>query len=654
MGSTDMQQRLARLETVQSVVLDISRRSVRSPDLREFFRAVHVNVQRIMHAPNCYIALREGVDCIRYLYDVDEKDGETDPETLFPLLPGESSPTAWVIRNGKALNATAEQFESRGGWGTGTDAEHWLGMPLTDSDGETFGALVIQSYTPGVRYSAEDIALFELVSLHVAYAIEQVKFTNRLERAIADRTRLLQREVAERRHGEKLQHALYEISALSADAPDLGVFYRELHRILGELMYAKNLIITNYDEADDLVSFPYYADEKDPPPPPDYRRPPGSGLTGFVMTTRQPQRIDQARYHQLVDNGAVHGVIGSDDFNVWLGVPMIYQERMLGVIILQSYDNAVGYGQDDLELLTFVAHHIATALSRKQADEALRTALDDLATSSSAVHSKNDALEGTLAELRLAQDELIRQEKLASLGALVAGVAHEINTPIGIGITAASHLHDQLKRQIATRDADPLNGKPAGGFEAMAVESCTMILRNLQRADELVRSFKQVAVDQSSEQRRRFDLRQYVDEVLMSLQPKLKRTQFRIVVKIPAGIVMDTYPSAIYQILTNLVMNSIVHGFEGLEAGEMSVDAVASDDKVVITFADNGRGMLKEVRSRIFDPFFTTRRGRGGTGLGMHIVYNLVTQRLKGRIEVASTLGEGTKFTITVPQTVSA
>lgn len=653
MGSTDMQLRLARLETVQSVVLDISRRSVRSPDLREFFRAVHVNLQRLMHAPNCYIALREGVDCIRYLYDVDEKDGETDPETLFPLLPGEGSPTAWVIRNGKVLDATAEQFESRGGWGTGTDAEHWLGMPLTDSVGETFGALVIQSYTPGVRYGAEDIALFELVSLHVAYAIEQVKFTTRLERAIADRTRLLQREVAERRHGEKLQHALYEISALSADAPDLGVFYQELHRILAELMYAKNLIITNYAEADDLVSFPYYADEKDPPPPPDFRRPPGSGLTGFVMTTRQPQRIDQTRYRELVAGGTVHGVIGSDDFNVWMGVPMIYHERMLGVIILQSYDNAISYGQDDLELLTFVAHHIATALSRKQADEALRTALDDLATSSRAVHSKNEELEGTLAELRLAQDELIRQEKLASLGALVAGVAHEINTPIGIGITAASHLHDQLTRQLAAQVANPLDGRPTGGFEAMAAESCTMILRNLQRADELVRSFKQVAVDQSSEQRRRFDLRQYTDEVLISLQPKLKRTPYRILVEIPAGIVMDTYPSAIYQILSNLVMNSIVHGFEGLEAGEMTVVAATADDKTVITFADNGRGMLKEVRSRIFDPFFTTRRGRGGTGLGMHIVYNLVTQRLKGRIEVASTLGEGTKFTITVPRVVS-
>ncbi len=654
MNTVASAERLARLETVLSVVLDISRRSAGCRDLREFFKAVHGEVGRIMYAKNFYIALRDGRnESIRYAYDADEKDDSFEQDRQYPLLQGNESPTAWVIRNGKPLSVTAEGFARREAeghvWGVGTDAEHWLGMPLIDGDGFTYGAVVIQSYTAGIRYSEEDIALFELTSNHIAHAIEQVQFTSRLERAIAERTSSLEQEVSERRRGERLQRALFEISALSVRSIDLDEFYVELHRIMGGLLYAKNLIVTLYHEAEDEISFPYLSDEKDAAPPRDFRRPPGHGITGFVLTTKQAQRIDQTRYRELVEQGAVHSALGSMDFNSLIGAPMIYQERLLGVIILQSYDPAISYDDEDLVLLTFVAEHIAVALARKQSDDSLRDAHTDLAVSNAAMLDKNFELQHTLEHLHLAQDELVRKEKLASLGALVAGVAHEINTPIGVAITAASHLQDQIKHIVKLRQTEKLTAAHLASFEPMADESAAMILRNLKRADELVRSFKQVAVDQSSEQRRRFKLHEYIDEVLLSLQPKIKPKHHTVTVQCPDDIELDTYPAAIYQILINLVMNSLVHGFEDNEGGKIGIDVSVKNDSVSLVYSDNGCGMSEDVRSQIFDPFFTTRRGRGGTGLGMHIVFNLVTQALKGQIEVTSSPGNGTKVAIRFP-----
>jgi len=640
MNTVASAERLARLETVLSVVLDISRRSAGCKDLRDFFAAVHAEVGRIMFAQNFYIALRDGQrESICYVYDVDEKDVSFKPDEQVPMLSGSESPTAWVIRSGQPLSVTAERFAAReadgNDWGRGTNAEHWLGMPLIDSDGFTFGAVVIQSYTPGIRYSEEDIALFELISSHIAHAIEQVQFTSRLERAIAERTSSLEREVYERRRGETLQRALFEISALSVRGIDLDAFYVELHRILGGLMYAKNLIVTLYHESENEVSFPYLADEKDPAPPRDFRRPPGLGLTGFVLTTRRPQRIDQARYHSLVEQGALHSALGSVDFNSWIASPMIYQERLLGAIILQSYDSNIGYDDDDLDLLTFVADHIAAALARKQADDSL--------------HDKNMVLQQTLENLRLAQDELVRKEKLASLGALVAGVAHEINTPIGVAITAASHLQDQVRQLSKLRQTEKLTAHDLSNFEPMAIESASMVLRNLQRADDLVRSFKQVAVDQSSDQKRSFQLKEYIEEIMQSLRPRFRATRHKIIIECRDDIVLDTYPAAIYQTLVNLVMNSLLHGFEHIEEGEIRIEVSVQKDSVILVYSDNGCGMPEEVRSQIFEPFFTTRRGRGGTGLGMHIVFNLVTQALKGRIQVASKENEGSRTTIWLP-----
>jgi signal transduction histidine kinase len=652
---TQKAERLSRLEAVQSVVLDISHRSARCHDLKTFFPAVHEAVARIMCASNFYIALLdESRHGVRYAYWADEKDTSPDPEKLFPLRAEAESPTAWVILRGEPLCFTIDEVTARrtkgNRWGVGARPQHWVGMPLIGNDGATFGAIVIQGYTPGFRYTNEDVALFKLMSEHVADAVERVQFAVRLEQAIAERTRSLEREIEDRRHSELLQRALYEISALSVKDLDLDSFYAELHRILGGLMYAKNLaVMLYYNDDHDLVGFPYFMDERDKDLPKNYRRPAGHGLTGFVLRTRMAQRIDQQRFQALVEAGVIHHVLGSIDFTTWMGAPMIHQGKVLGVILLQSYDPAIGYDDEDLSLLTFVAEHIAAALSRKQADDALRTAHANLETGNAALQEKNRELEMTLMHLGMAQSELVRQEKLASLGALVAGIAHEINTPLGICTTAVSLLTEETRRLKLSFSEEQLAEPLLKAFFDSSDELLTVLNGNTQRAAGLIRSFKQVAVDQSSDQVRDIALAEYIDDTLRSLRPKFKRTKHTISVECDPDLRLRSIPGALSQVITNLVINSITHAFERTEEGHMRIVVKGDEHTVTIDYEDDGMGMPPMALRRLFEPFYTTKRGQGGSGLGANIVYNLVTAKLGGTISVDSKPGKGLQYHIRLP-----
>lgn len=275
---------------------------------------------------------------------------------------------------------------------------------------------------------------------------------------------------------------------------------------------------------------------------------------------------------------------------------------------------------------------------------------DRVAERTSELMRSNLELSSALGDLQMAQEQLVEQEKMAALGGLVAGIAHEINTPIGIGVTAASHLHTATEQFERTMSDNRLTRSALQQFVEAARESADLVLRNLQRADKLVKSFKRVAVDQSSEARRSIDLADYLDEVLTSLSPSLRRANHRVQVEVPPGIQLETYPGAIYQVLSNLVQNSVNHGFSGWDSGgEIRVTAEQAGAKVRVRYTDNGNGMTEDVRKHIFDPFFTTRRGEGGSGLGMHIVYNLVTRALGGTISCRSSLGEGIEIQIMMP-----
>jgi signal transduction histidine kinase len=280
--------------------------------------------------------------------------------------------------------------------------------------------------------------------------------------------------------------------------------------------------------------------------------------------------------------------------------------------------------------------------SLKQSEQELRSAKDE-------TEEANLALHESLSVLKETQEQLIQSEKLASLGSLVAGVSHEINTPLGVGVTASSFLEERTQAMTASRKAGTFSNDSVDKYLNIAAEASSIILNNLNRAANLVRSFKQVADDQSGETRRRFNFKEYLDELLISLRPKYRRTTHQVTVDCPEHIELDSYPGVFSQIVTNLLINSLRHGLEGIEGGKIHIAIEVHNDILRMVHSDNGRGMDEETRNQVFDPFFTTRRGAGGSGLGLNIVYNLVTRTLGGRIVCQSTPGKGSAFILSLP-----
>jgi signal transduction histidine kinase len=263
----------------------------------------------------------------------------------------------------------------------------------------------------------------------------------------------------------------------------------------------------------------------------------------------------------------------------------------------------------------------------------------------------NQELSEAMATLQLTQTELTRAEMLASLGNLVGGVAHELNTPIGNGVMAITTLHDQIKA-FRREMEEGLRRSTLNEFVDRLEDGTEIVVRNLQRANDLIASFKQVAVDQTSVQRRRFRLAALVHEILVTLNPTIRRTPFRVDVDVPEELVLDSYPGPLGQVLTNLLTNAIGHGLEGRSQGTIRIAARLLDEaRLLLEVVDDGAGIPPELRERIFDPFVTTKLGRGGTGLGLHIVWNTVTVVLGGSIAVDSDPGQGTAFRIVLPLT---
>ncbi|HBK96158.1 MAG TPA: hypothetical protein DD001_01935 [Microcoleaceae bacterium UBA10368] len=269
------------------------------------------------------------------------------------------------------------------------------------------------------------------------------------------------------------------------------------------------------------------------------------------------------------------------------------------------------------------------------------------------VQQRTSELSQTLEDLKSTQNQLVESEKMAALGGLVAGVAHEINTPIGIGIAAASLLAEKVTKFCEIYSNGQIKRSELEKFLDITMQSSNMILANLTRAADLIHSFKEVAVDQSSELKRTFPVKKYLEEILTSLTAKLRTTKHKVEVNCDENIVLDSYPGLFYQIVTNLVLNSLIHAYEPKDEGVLTFDFQLDGELLVFEYADNGKGITPENLSKIFEPFFTTKRGQGGTGLGLHIIYNLVNQKLQGTIKCQSQLGQGTKFLIKFPAKIA-
>jgi signal transduction histidine kinase len=266
------------------------------------------------------------------------------------------------------------------------------------------------------------------------------------------------------------------------------------------------------------------------------------------------------------------------------------------------------------------------------------------------LEKKNIELENAYRKLEEAQNHLIQSEKMASLGRLVSGFAHEINTPIGIAVTASSTLNDaqqNIRQMLSQEEVD--EDELLSHLETIR-ETADLTLLNLKRAAELVSSFKRTSVDQSAETPRLFDMSEVIHDVILSLHSKFRTTKITFSTECSKPLNIFGYPGAVSQILANFMINSLIYGFDdGRLPGQISITASRKKDTICLDYEDNGQGMEPAIVAKIFEPFFTTRRARGGTGLGLYICYNIVTDRLKGTIDCESQIGRGTTFHICFP-----
>lgn len=302
-------------------------------------------------------------------------------------------------------------------------------------------------------------------------------------------------------------------------------------------------------------------------------------------------------------------------------VPMIIKSKVIGVLGIQS-DKVQAFDSRDLDILRTLAAYAAVAFDNADAYQ----------------------------YLQLTQAKLVEQEKLAALGSLVAGVAHELNTPLGNSLLTASTMQEMSVKFLAEVETGKMRRSSLEVFAHATETSSNLLVRNLSAAADLIIGFKQIAVDQVSDQRREFNLKTVSEEVALTISNRLKRDEHSLHIDMPNDIYLDSFPGPFGQVLSNLVMNAIVHAFDGRKHGEMQLKAeLINDRQVRLLFSDDGQGISEANLGRIFDPFFTTRLGQGGSGLGLHICYNIINSVLGGSVQVKSTLGAGTSFEIILP-----
>lgn len=332
--------------------------------------------------------------------------------------------------------------------------------------------------------------------------------------------------------------------------------------------------------------------------------------------------------------------------------------------VSQSKDYNLRLDKTSLIELDRLAHNINILLHRTQnhitkQDEVHQQAMLENSNLTKKVTARTDALKdsnqellSTLEKLHQFQGQLVENEKMASLGDMVAGIAHEVNTPIGLGVTASSLMSDNLNEIKNAFEDKTLKSSQLKKFLVQGEENISIIYRNLDRAAKLISSFKKLAVNQSTADTLQFNVKELLEEVLLTLKTKISEKQVAVTLECSKQLIVESKPGPIIQILINLIINSIIHGFEQQTDGHIKISVIYLSQQLHINYQDNGIGLNEDIKAKIFEPFTTTKRGTGGSGLGLHLVYNLVTQALNGQIDFESVKDKGTNFQITLPVTL--
>ncbi len=666
--------RLERSERLQRALFAISDLASSDRDMQDMLREIHSIVGTLMYAENFFIVLHDiERDSLRFLYYSDTQDSAPrDPTREISMQSREHSLTWYLLRDGLPLMGSTEQLHAQvSGPLTiiGPSSLDWLGVPML-RNGHVHGAVVVQSYQQGIGFSLDDRALLEFVANQILIALERKHGKQELEQRVrlrttelADANQVLQLEIVERQRVERLQSALFQLAELASISISQVDFYRRVHAVVSELLNAENFFIALLSEDRRSLDFPYFAEGFARSQP---SRPLGRGMSEYAIRYAKPLLGTTPDILELERQGEIDLQQAGKPAVCWLSVPLLINDEAIGLIVVQSYDENVVYRAADKELLNFVGSQVARTLQRRHAAESLQDAHAQLKQRvderTRELHARNAELEVANAKLKGAQEQAIQSEKLASIGQLAAGVAHEINNPIGYVNSNLSTLQGYTTQLLNAIDAYAVELGRAGTESSTAqveeirrrfdIDFLSQDLRQLlaesregiDRVCKIVHDLKDFSRSDRGSAWVRADVNAGLESTLniVSNQLKYKAQIVKSFAELP---LIECLPSELNQVFLNILMNA---GQAIADRGIITVSTGVSGDKVWIAIGDDGEGIPAEVLPRIFDPFFTTKPVGSGTGLGLAISYGIVTKH-HGTIEITSDPGEGTLMRIELP-----
>ncbi len=666
--------RLERSESLQRVLFTISDFAGSDHAMPDMMRDIHAIVGSLMYADNFFIVLHDATrDAVQFLYYADVKDTQPPGENReIPMSALEQSLTWYLLRDGKPLMGNTEQLRAQVSGPLaiiGPDSQDWLGVPML-RNGHALGAVVVQSYEQSISFSVEDRTLLEFVGNQILIALERKQGKEDLEQRVrlrtgelADANQVLQLEIAERKRAEHLQTALFQIAQLATVDISQTEFFCSVHAVVGKLINAENFFIALLSADRRSLEFPYYVDAAVRHQP---SRPLGRGLSEYVIRLGKPLCGMTQDIFELGRQGKIEVQAAGKPAVCWLGVPLFINDEAIGLIVVQSYDERIIYGSADQELLSFVASQVANTLQRRRAAESLQNAhvqlKERVEERTKELHARNAELEIAYAKLKGAQEQAIQSEKLASIGQLAAGVAHEINNPIGYINSNLSTLQGYTSQLLTAIDAYAVALSSTGDATSMAaveeirerfdIDFLAVDLRQLlvesregiDRVCKIVHDLKDFSRSDRGSAWVRADINVGLESTLniVSNQLKYKAQIVKTFAELP---LIECLPSELNQVFLNILMNA---GQAITERGIVTVSTGQTGNKVWIAIGDDGEGIPAEVLPRIFDPFFTTKPVGSGTGLGLAISYGIIVKH-HGTIEITSVPGEGTLMRIELP-----
>ncbi|MCJ8338017.1 MAG: ATP-binding protein [Pseudomonadales bacterium] len=637
--------------TSMSVLWELSQAVKAEPNLESYIKKAHLLIAKLMTADNFLLWVYQQSDnSIEFIYQVDERDPDVHSDIKQPLPDPQESTTAWVITHAQELIYIPADSSLDNFWGRGAHPEQWIGMPLKSQGGICIGALVIQSYDSECLFDDQQQALFRLFATLVACAVAKYSRVDEIEQIVLNRTLMLQRELQRETQSDRVQQAIFDIASLTRTHIELNDLYRKVHAIFNTIFDASNILISRYSEADNTLNYAYIVDSDDMEPYLGKTIPMRESMTSYLIARRKGALFDQDSLKAAMATGEIKAVVGNAMFNSWIGAPMISGSNVYGVIILQSYEPEIIYTEADLELLQFVANHVARTLEIHLKTERTLLEQQKITAQHQKIEDQHRHLIEALRHLHSTQQQLLENEKVAALGGLVAGVTHEVNTPLGICITAVSHLLNLDKlfyKKLLDKQLTAANLEKYAGDRLQLGE---LIALNMRRSGKLMKNFKQMSAVQSSRALQQIELKSYLQKVISSNLSELEMASQQINFICGEIINITTNVDALAQILTQLVANSIKHSQLRSQDVLIDLSLCCQESNISLAYSDNGPGMQEAQLEQLFDPFYTTSRRTGASGLGAHLIYNLVTHSLQGKISASSPQGSGLLIKIQFPQ----